>query len=107
MGRKTFYTERDIEDLAQQGVTSLPLHDDVVLTDLAREKASRLGISLVESTTSATSSPVCLKCSTKNPPTADVSALIKAAVLAQLENRVSEELLDDIIPKILERLGKK
>ena len=36
---KTFYTERDIEDLARQGVTSLEVNADVVLTELAREKA--------------------------------------------------------------------
>ncbi len=44
---KTFYTERDIEDLAKRGVISLLEDDDVVLTDLARDKAMRLGIELV------------------------------------------------------------
>ncbi|UCE00532.1 MAG: hypothetical protein JSV42_07365 [Chloroflexota bacterium] len=44
---KTFYTDRDIEDLAKRGVISLVLDDDVVLTDLARDKAMRLGIELV------------------------------------------------------------
>jgi hypothetical protein len=43
---KTFYTERDIEDLAKRGVISLVVDDDVVLTDLARDKAMRLGIEL-------------------------------------------------------------
>jgi hypothetical protein len=44
---KTFYTERDIEDLAKRGVISLVQDDDVVLTDLARDKALRLGIELL------------------------------------------------------------
>ena len=44
---KTFYTERDIEDLAKRGVISLVEDDDVVLTDLARDKAMRLGIAIV------------------------------------------------------------
>jgi hypothetical protein len=44
---KTFYTDRDIEDLAKRGVISLVEDDDVVLTDLARDKAMRLGIELV------------------------------------------------------------
>jgi hypothetical protein len=44
---KTFYTERDIEDLAKRGVISLLEDDDVVLTDLARDKAMRLGIEIV------------------------------------------------------------
>jgi hypothetical protein len=44
---KTFYTDRDIEDLYKRGVISLVEDDDVVLTDLARDKALRLGIELV------------------------------------------------------------
>ena len=44
---KTFYTERDIEDLAKRGVISLVEDDDVVLTDLARDKAMRLGVKIV------------------------------------------------------------
>ena len=44
---KTFYTERDIEDFAKQGIGALDIGDDVVLTDLARDKARRLGIELV------------------------------------------------------------
>lgn len=44
---KTFYTERDIEDLAKRGVISLVQDDDIVLTDLARDKALRLGIELL------------------------------------------------------------
>lgn len=41
---KTFYTERDIEDLHARGVTSIEVHDDVVLTDLARERALKLSL---------------------------------------------------------------
>ena len=32
---KTFYTERDIEDMVQQGISSLTVDDNAVLTDLA------------------------------------------------------------------------
>ncbi len=46
---KTFYTERDIEDLVKQGILSLEVNDHVVLTDLAFEKANRLGMRLVGS----------------------------------------------------------
>mgnify|MGYP000262174690 CR=1 FL=1 len=45
---KIFYTDHDIEDLAKQGVDSIELNDDIVLTDLARDKARRLGISVVK-----------------------------------------------------------
>jgi hypothetical protein len=44
---KQFYTEKDIEDLFQRGMKSLQVTDDVVLTELAYEKAKRLGLQLV------------------------------------------------------------
>lgn len=44
---KEFYTERDIEDMVKRGVLSLQLNDNVVLTDLAYEKANRLGMQLL------------------------------------------------------------
>src|SRR5574338_974844 len=47
---KEFYTERDIEDMVRRGVLSLELNENVVLTDLAYEKANRLGMKLVRDT---------------------------------------------------------
>jgi hypothetical protein len=44
---KEFYTEKDIEDLFKRGVTSLEVGEDTVLTELAYEKANRLGMKLV------------------------------------------------------------
>ena len=44
---KQFYTEKDIEDLFQRGVKSLQVTDEVVLTELAYDKARRLGFQLV------------------------------------------------------------
>ena len=44
---KQFYTEQDIEDLFQRGTKSLQITDDVVLTELAYEKAKRLGFQLI------------------------------------------------------------
>ena len=44
---KEFITERDIEDMVRRGILSLELNDNVVLTDLAYEKANRLGMRLV------------------------------------------------------------
>jgi hypothetical protein len=54
---KTFYTDRDIEDLAKRGVISLLEDDDVVLTDLARDKAMRLGIEIVHKIDRPSSAP--------------------------------------------------
>src|ERR1044072_6697834 len=39
--RKIFYTERDIDDMKARGVTSIDVTDNVVLTDLALERAMR------------------------------------------------------------------
>src|SRR5512137_155077 len=44
---KEFYTERDIEDMFKRGVMSLQVTDNVVLTELAYEKANRLGMQLL------------------------------------------------------------
>lgn len=44
---KEFYTEKDIEDFVKRGVMSLEVNGDVVLTELAWEKAGRLGMKLV------------------------------------------------------------
>ena len=43
---KQFYTVRDIEDMHAAGVVEIETHDDVVLTDVAREKAIALGMHL-------------------------------------------------------------
>ena len=55
---KTFYTERDIEDLLRQGVRSLIVDDDVVLTDLAYEKARKLGLELLQADHQPPAAPV-------------------------------------------------
>src|SRR5512137_2001518 len=44
---KEFYTERDIEDMFKRGILSLQVNDNVVLTELAYEKANRLGMQLL------------------------------------------------------------
>ena len=44
---KEFYTEKDIEDLFNRGIRSLQITENVVLTELAYEKAKRLEIQLI------------------------------------------------------------
>jgi len=44
---KIIYTDHDIEDMATQGIKTLRLGEEVMLTDLAFEKARRLGIELI------------------------------------------------------------
>ena len=90
---KTFYTERDIEDLHARGVTHLDVHDDVVLTDLARERALRLGVRLERIKPNA------------HPADAPNEMLIhrvKAAVLAQLGGRwVDPDVLDAVVRRVV------
>ena len=44
---KEFYTEQDIEDLHQRGIRSLRITENVVLTELAYEKARHLDFQLI------------------------------------------------------------
>lgn len=123
---KEFYTERDIEDLHRRGVTSLAVGDDVVLTELAFEKAGRLGVALVrggqngpvvppaapvrpylsQASPSAPAAPCA--CSGKaDAPAGDLAARIRAAVLAKLGSQVDPALLDVIIRRVLAGTGIK
>ena len=88
---KTFYTERDIEDMARRGVTSLQVNDDVVLTDLAREMAMKHGIRLVRA------SPV----HPEDNSTAQLIHRVKAAVIARLGNEIDMALLDAVITRVV------
>ncbi len=88
---KIFYTERDIETLYAQGVRQLSVDDNVVFTDLAREKVKSLGMALVR----ADATPA---------PATDLTATIKAAVIARLGTHQFDDLLDTIIPLVLKRL---
>ena len=39
---KIFYTEQDVENMHANDITQIAVNDDVVLTELAREKARDL-----------------------------------------------------------------
>ena len=51
-----YYTELDIKDLASRGVKSITLDEDTRMTDLAFEKAARLGISIINNSGISTAS---------------------------------------------------
>lgn len=124
---KTFYTVRDIEDMHAAGTTEIQLHDDLVLTDVAREKAIALGMRLTPAAT-APSRRERPGTATGNPPTApppakggstppavqptaplatdDAAAKIKAAVVARLGTHQYDDVLDRIIPQVMAKLGK-
>jgi hypothetical protein len=97
---KTFYTERDIDDLHARGVTSIEVHDNIVLTDLARERAFKHGIRVQRSETPAAPP----KISAPPAPAVSQEALvqqIKTAVLARLNGQIDPAVLDAIIRKVI------
>jgi len=67
---KKFFTDKDIEDLHHKGIKSLQMNEDVVLTDLAYEKAKRLGIQLTfgEQADNPPAAPVRPYLSDREPP---------------------------------------
>jgi hypothetical protein len=115
---KEFYTERDIEDMFKRGILSLQVTDNVVLTELAYEKANRLGMQLLrERPVEPPSAPVRPYISQIRMPEtpaavpatseADLTGRIRAAVLAQLGSQVDPALLDVIIQRVLKSTGVK
>jgi hypothetical protein len=116
---KVFYTERDIEDLARQGVTSLTVTDDTVITELAREKARRLGISLVGEHDSRPSSaparpyisevgsPASAPAAKSPPAASELEARVFAAVKAKLGDQVDENLLRTIVRRVIKQIDTK
>lgn len=44
---KQYLTAREVEDLASRGLTQIPIGDEVILTDVARDRAVALGVTFV------------------------------------------------------------
>ena len=123
---KEFYTEKDIEDLVRRGVMMLDVNDNCVLTDLAYEKANRLGLKLVrskaENPPAAPIRPYLSENFTVHPAGAsaagavtpsvpaaqgDLPGRIRKAVLAKLGTQVDPVMLDTIIQRVLKSTGLK
>lgn len=117
---KTFYTERDIEDLARQGVTAIEVDDDVVITDLGRDKALKLGLQLVrehDKPPAAPERPYIAKQSPSSAPASrtapastrstDLHQRVRDAVIARLGDSVDQKLLDTIIGRVLQNINTK
>ena len=128
---KEFYTEKDIEDLFHRGIRSLQVSENVVLTELAYEKANRLGLELVSERAenppaapvrpylseqprrqSAHAQPAATPVTPATPqpstPNAtDIEKRIRSAVIAKLGNQVDTKLLDNIIHRVVKSVGLK
>jgi hypothetical protein len=118
---KTFYTEIDVEDLFKRGVTSLEISDQVVLTELAYEKANRLGMSLLKGGAQPPAAPIRPYIAKESSPAAgvqtpilstegttpqDLTQRIKTAVTARLGTTIDPALLDAIIRRVLDQVRK-
>jgi hypothetical protein len=127
---KQFYTEKDIEDLFSSGSRSLQITDDVVLTELAYEKAKRLGFQLITDRAdnppaapvrpylsdgqTAHAKPTVAHVSQampspqpSQPKVLPVEQRIRSAVIAKLGNQVDAKLLDNIIHRVVKGIGLK
>lgn len=133
---KTFYTERDIDDLVKQGVKSLIVDDDVVLTDLAYEKARRLGLELLResdqppgapirpyiaklpspaasgsgmaaASTSRSTSPVTPASSRNLASDEDLQQRVYKAAQARLGGSVDPKLLETIVQRVIKSISTK
>jgi hypothetical protein len=121
---KTFYTERDIEDLLKKGVKSLIVDDDVVLTDLAYEKARKLGLELLRAVDQPPAAPVrpyiakpvadsskaaspVGTVATSAPSGDDLHQRVYKASLARLGDSVDPKLLDVIVRRVLSSINTK
>ncbi len=125
---KEFYTEKDIEDLVKRGVMSLNVTDDTVLTELAYEKANRLGMKLVRAQAdnppaapvrpylsekaAGRAAPAAAAFVAPSAPAAataqgDLRGRIRSAVIAKLGTQVDPALLDSIIERVLKSTGVK
>jgi len=107
---KIFYTERDIDEMQSKGLTSIELKDNVVMTDLALERAMKynMKISRAESTPApkATYSPsVNLAVSSVHEMAKssddELKAKVKSLVIAKLDGQVDAGLLDAVITRVL------
>jgi len=109
---KTFLTERDVDDLKARGITSIDLTENIVMTDLAVERAFKHGIKINRaeqmSPPKATFSPsvnlvAAFPREASHQPTADaeLAQKVKSAVVARLDHQVDEKLLDAVIARVL------
>ncbi len=119
---KEFYTERDIEDMWKRGIMSLQVTENVVLTELAYEKAQRLGMQLLKekpfeppaapirpyiSQSTYPAVPPAPPVQAPPPSQADLAARIRSAVQARLGTQIDPQLLDVIIQRVLQNTGVK
>ena len=107
---KTFITERDIDDMKARGITSVDVNDNVVMTDLAVERAMKHGIKIKRAEMSALPKAVyspsvnlvaAFPRETTSSSDAEIIQKVKALVLARLDGQVDAALLEAVIARVV------
>jgi hypothetical protein len=112
---KIFYTERDIDDMKVRGVTALDITENVVITDLALERAMKYDMKINRAERSAApkasfSPSVNLSVSSvhtmasRSSSDSELKDKIRSAVLAKLDGQVDMVLLDAVISRVISSL---
>ena len=115
---KEFYTERDIEELFERGTKSLRITENTVLTELAYEKANRLGLQLLsqeaDNPPAAPVRPYLSEAQARPPKPAITPAAVEAQptpspILApvQAANEKENEIEQRIRSAVIARLGNQ
>jgi hypothetical protein len=114
---KVIYTEKDIEEMFKRGQLSLEMSEQTGLTDLAFERAHRLGVRLVNpAPENPPAAPVRPYISNRVEPQnarltstdqGELAQRIRKAVQTKLDGQVDADLLDTIIRRVLESTGVK
>ena len=113
---KTFYTERDIEDMERSGERTLVVGEDVVLTDLAYEAARKLHVELVQPHDNPPGAPVrpyinkpaaAPQVQAASSRIALIKDRVQKAVKEHLGIQVDEALVDRVIDRVAAELGLK
>lgn len=101
---RTFYTERDIEEMAKRGIAELEINDSVYLTDLARETMDKLGIKRKATGGSPASGSVLASPDVANlhKPASSASATISPGGLTADER---QQVIDKVKSGVIARLG--
>ncbi len=108
---KVFYTEQDIDDMKARGVSSVDITGNVVITDLAVERAIKHGMTIKRSehsapkaTLSGSVNLVAAYPRTESSADSDLKQKIKSAVLAKLDGQVDTAVLDAVIIRVVSSL---
>ncbi len=108
---KIFYTEHDIDDLKARGVMCIDLTENVAITDLALERAFKLGIKINRAGQAAPQASYSPSVNTyaayprATMAEGEVFQKVKAGVLARLNGQVDNAVLEATIRRVLKARG--